>query len=112
MGFLARRQHNKLNTQTRTALNELDFTRYDKIHGVVLPELRGVQEHHVEDWIREGRNFRGLCQIHDRSFCDVQGSIEAIRTLYNRVEYAPYKGQIPMEFLAKNLIELLEEHRC
>ena len=78
----------------------------------MLPELRGIQEQQVEDWLREGRNFRGLCQIHDREFCNVQGSVEAVRELYRRTEYLAFRGQVPMQLLADDLTQLLEDHRC
>ena len=112
MGFLEKWSHSRLNTKTRTHLTELDFTAYGNLHGVVLPELCGIREHQVEDWLREGRNFRGLCQIHDREFCNVQGSVEAVRALYRRTEYLAFRGQIPMQLLAPDLTQLLEDHRC
>ena len=112
MGLIDRWRYAKLNKTTRTFLAGLNFAAYGNLHGVVLPELRGIPEQEVENWIREGKNFRGLCKNHDRGFCNIQGSVEAIRTLYRRPEYLDFEGQIPMQFLAKDLTSLLEEYRC
>ena len=112
MGFFDKWRHGRLNSKVRSFLAGLDFSAYGNLHGAVLPELCGIEEQEVENWIREGRNFRGLCQIHDRDFCNVQGSIEAIRALYRRAECLPFEGQIPMQLLAEDLTRLLEEYRC
>lgn len=112
LGILDRWRHNKLNKCARTFLAGLNFAAYGNLHGAVLPELRGVQQQDVENWIREGKNFCGLCQIHDRGFCNVQGSVEAIRSLYRRSEYLAFEGQIPMQLLVKDLTKLIEDYRC
>jgi len=112
MGLFDKWRYTKLNRRTRSFLADLDFTAYGNLHGAVLPELCGIHEQEVENWIREGKNFRGLCQIHDREFCNVQGSVEAIRALYRRTEYLAFEGQIPMQLLAEELTRLLEDHRC
>ncbi len=101
-GFLQRRKIKSLNEEIRRFLTELDFSSYDQLHGVVLPELCAISRSEVEDWV-----FK-----HTREFCRIDALLPKIRALYEQKELSTPKGCIAMEILAEKLKILLNEYRC
>jgi inactive STAND/TIR domain len=110
--FFEKRKLSKLIRRARIFFEYLDLSAYENIHGVILPELHAIPRQDVENWIREGSHFRGICSVHSREFCNVQGVIEEIRSLYEQPQYRIFNGRIPMELLAKELYSLLEAYHC
>jgi hypothetical protein len=111
-GFFAKRRLGRLLREARGFFEHFDPSSHGDVHSVVLPELSAIPRQDVESWIREGNNFRGICSVHRREFCNVQGVIEEIRSLYERPQYRAFNGRIPMEVLAKELRRLLNDYYC
>lgn len=101
-GFLQKRKLKTQNEAIRRFLAELDFSKFDQLHGVVLPELCAISRREVEDWVTE----------HAREFCHIDALLPKIRALYARKELSTPEGGITMEKLAGELRKLLHEHRC
>ncbi|HJQ68952.1 MAG TPA: TIR domain-containing protein [Blastocatellia bacterium] len=90
----------------KAALN-LELGVYERISGVILPEMSPVSEQEATDWVLDDRLFRDFCRRHSPSFCNTDEAIMRISALYN--ELMP---RIPMQPLARELKQLIEEKRC
>lgn len=99
--FLQNRKMKKLNEAIQRFLAELDFSTFEQLHGVVLPELRAIPRSDVEIWVNK----------HAQHFCYIDELLPRIRALYERKELSTPEGDITMEKLAGELKKLLHEHR-
>jgi len=96
--FLLKPKSEKRNDEVREAIKRIDFSAYQGLAGVVLPELKGITQSEVEDWVRQY-----ACQ-----FCHPHELFPKVRELFD----AAKMERIPMEILAIKLKALLEQHRC
>jgi len=100
-GFLQKRKFKTINSTARSFFAALDFSLYNQLHGVTLPELCAIPRKDVEDWVRE----------HAREFCYMDELLPRVRALYEQAELCTPEGGIPMERLAVKLKELLNQYR-
>jgi hypothetical protein len=85
----------------------LELGGYERISGLILPELTAISEHEAKEWIQDDRLFRDFCRRHSPSFCNTDGAINDISELYNDL-----MTLIPMRPLARDLKQLIERNRC
>lgn len=95
----------------RKYISNLDFTAYDGIRGVVLPEMSTVPLVDAENYFRD-RFFYEICKYHSPSFCNVQGAVEEIRLYYKKAAHKDAAGHVPLQHLAKELRRVLEKNLC
>jgi len=101
LGFWQKRKVQKLNETIHAFFTGLNFSAFDRIHGLALPELKAITRSEAEDWVR----------MHAREFCDTDELLPKIRELYKRADLLTAEARIPMERLAAELKKLLNEHR-
>ena len=101
----------KNNSNTRTGnysiqksikdLSSSNFTKFDKIIGVVLPELQGITQTEVEDWARreEVKNYWDEENIQDL--------INIIEDMFEKWEKQQASDTMPMSNLAIKLTDIL-----
>ncbi|MCP4701139.1 MAG: hypothetical protein GY862_30435 [Gammaproteobacteria bacterium] len=77
----------------RNGFNDLKMSDFN-LSGVVLPELKGIEKSHVEDWVR----------VHAKKFCAVDPMLEKTKLLFKNQH-----EQIPMERIVRKLKKLLHE---
>ena len=88
--------HNKV----RSCLEEIDFSSYPGVSGVVLSELEGMLRVDAEKWTRL-KEVMAICDIHPKE----------IRSIYQQVELAAPDARISMEKLADQLRPLIIKYR-
>ena len=94
-------------------LHNLSFSKYEKVNGVVLPELTAVPQEDAERWLLDDRVFSGFCNKHDPYFCDTDRSLKDIRTFYKRLHAEEsIEPRIPMDSLADRLAKIINKRRC
>ena len=77
------------------------FTKFERIKGVVLPELEGIKQGEVESWARseEVKNYWDEENIQDL--------IDTIQDMFAKWEKKQASHTMPMSYLAKNLTDIL-----
>ena len=83
----------------RRDLSELDFSKWPRIQGIVLPELLAVSRQDAEDWARSDARSLGFGQ-------DLTSEI---RNLYDRLAPKTQGGRMSMELLASELKTILSK---
>jgi hypothetical protein len=101
VSFWQKSKFAKLNDKISGLFDQIDFAKYDHLHGVTLPKLRAISRKDVEDWVRE----------HAREFCQIDELQREIRALYENVDYHTRDGCIHMDKLARELKKLLNAYR-
>jgi hypothetical protein len=96
--FLWKPKSEKRNDEVRECVRRIDFSAYGGLHGVILPELKGITKGEVEDWVRQ----------YASEFCHIQELLPKVRELFEIAEIE----RIPMQTLATKLKALLEQYRC
>ncbi|MBN1560826.1 CHAT domain-containing protein [candidate division KSB1 bacterium] len=96
-GFWRRRSYKRLNKAIRHFLTQLDFNSFDKVQGIVLPELLSISQAEVFTWVHE----------HAQQFCQIDELFREIRALYEQ----GIKERLSMEYLAEELRTLLKEYQ-
>lgn len=83
-------------------ISQLEFSQFEKLNGVVLPELSGISRIHVENWVRGEmtKEFIGEARL--------EQLIHSVRDMFNHWELQTSSNTIPMDDLAEGLIELLK----
>ena len=84
-------------------LEQSDFSQYENIFGVVLPQLLDISRTDVENWIRaeETKKFIGEGVIG-------QQILGTVRDLFDQLESQTSFSKMPMENLSNELIQLLK----
>lgn len=83
-------------------MSSSNFTKFDKIIGVVLPELEGINQGEVESWARseEVKNYW------DEE--NIQYLIHTIEDMFEKWEKKQASNTMPMSYLAQNLSDILQ----
>ena len=84
------------------AIAASNFQPFDRLFGIVLPELTGVNRSHVEAWVRrEAKEFLGEAKL-----ATLMG---AVRDMYDNLEHQSRENEatMSMEDLANQLIKFL-----
>jgi hypothetical protein len=82
-------------------LSSSNFTKFDKIMVVVLPELEGITQKDVEDWARS----KEVKHYWDEE--NIQDLIDRIEDMFEKWKKQQADDTMPMRELAKNLINIL-----
>ena len=82
-------------------LSSSNFTKFDKIMLVVLPELEGITQKDVEDWARS----KEVKHYWDEE--NIQDLIDRIEDMFEKWKKQQADDTMPMRELAKNLINIL-----
>jgi inactive STAND len=103
--FFRLRHYQRANRKIREqlhALSKSNFERFNRLSGVVLPELMEISQGQVENWVRdEVKHFLGE---------EVIGAlIEAVEKIFNSWENERTPDKIPMSILAEKLTSLLTD---
>jgi hypothetical protein len=112
IGPFRRWQLRKLNRKIETMLeppgsapgsqrSTFDFSRFDRLNGVVLPLLEGVTRTEAESWARSNEVTR---------ICASEELLTEVRALYQRYEEQAEDERIPMDTLGRELKSFLERH--
>lgn len=112
LGLVKGLWHRAGNNSVRDYFKQLASVTHDRIHCVVLPELCAISLGEAEDWVRDVKNFRGLCDVHGPHFCNLHKGMERLREIYARSKPSTLKGGLPMQFLADELSKLLSDYSC
>ncbi|GGA38694.1 hypothetical protein [Okeania sp. KiyG1] len=83
-------------------LSSSNFTKFDKIIGVVLPELQGVSQTEVESWARS----EAVKNYWDEE--NIQYLIHTIEDMFEKWEKKQASNTMPMSHLAQNLSDILQ----
>ena len=102
-GFFVRRRLRALNQTISKDLEEINFARFDRINGAVLPELEGVTRIDAENWARS-RQVTEFCSGEE------EGLVEEVRQLFERPELAMTVNSIPMNTFARELKRILSRY--
>ncbi len=99
-----RRKFQSLNKRIQRSIEDLSssgFTKFDRITGVVLPELQGIKQGEVESWARSEviKNYCGEKNI--------EYLIDTIQDMFEQWEKKEASDAMPMSYLAKNLTNIL-----
>jgi inactive STAND len=81
-----------------------NFEKFNRLSGLVLPELTGVNRGEVEDWVR----MEYTQNVIGEAMADKL--IKEIRELFHKWEEQNSSNTIPMDDLADNLIKLLKSN--
>lgn len=100
------------NKSARNYFMQLASAPHDRIHCAVLPELCAISLSEAEDWIRDVKIFRGLCDFHGPHFCNVQKGMEKLREIYKPSTFPSLRSRLPMQVLADELSKLLSDYCC
>ena len=95
LGYWQKRKRQQQNQALREGIAGVNFSAWENVYGLALPELSPIKRGEVEEWMRE----------HARPFYDTAALEPQIRELYKT------GGGIPMELLVAALKKLLNEHR-
>jgi hypothetical protein len=95
-GFFQRRKLQRIASQLRAYINNLDWAFHPGVSGVVLNELEAIRRSDVDHWSRH-EMVRAVRRIQDQE----------IRLLFTRADLCTKDGRIPMEKLAPQLKALL-----
>jgi hypothetical protein len=101
LGFLKRLSYKSTNDRMLGFLNMAEFSRFDRLFCVVLPQLVGISQSQVENWARDD---------YDESFCPLEVLISEIRRFYHEHEAQTSSSLVPMEILARQLSNILSQH--
>jgi hypothetical protein len=104
---LTQQQADDYQAEILKAAPNLELGAYERISGLILPELIAISEQEATDWVLDDRHFRDFCRRHSPSFCDTDEAIMHIGALYNDL-----MPRIPMRSLARELKQLIERNRC
>jgi len=97
-----RRQINRKIQQQIEVLSASEFNEFNRLVGVVLPKLSGVNRTEVENWARSAptKEFVGETEI--------EMLISKVRDMFDRWEERNSLNTIPMDYLAEELRGLLK----
>ncbi|MDJ0704163.1 MAG: hypothetical protein QNJ46_12840 [Leptolyngbyaceae cyanobacterium MO_188.B28] len=103
--FFRHHHRQKLNQQIHQKLEELaasQFDQFDRLSGIILPELTGISRMQVESWVRseDTKMFVGEAML--------EKLLEAVREMFDQWEAQTTSNTIPMNDVGKNLFQLLE----
>ncbi|WYL96100.1 MAG: hypothetical protein HEQ35_21765 [Gloeotrichia echinulata IR180] len=85
-------------------LSQSNFDQFNRLSGLVLPELTGVYRHEVEDWVR----MEYTQNVIGKAMADKL--LKKIRDLFDEWKEKHSSDTIPMDDLADNLIKLLKSN--
>ncbi|MGB3205066.1 MAG: hypothetical protein WBB28_08765 [Crinalium sp.] len=105
--FFKQYRYQKVNQKICQHIERLSVSNFDKFNrlsGLVLPELTGVNRGEVEDWVR----MEYTQNVIGEAMADKL--IKEIRELFHKWEEQNSSNTIPMDDLADNLINLLKSN--
>ncbi|MDF5729499.1 MAG: hypothetical protein PUP92_16175, partial [Rhizonema sp. PD38] len=105
--FLKLDRYQRVNQKIYQHIETLSLSNFDKFNrlsGLVLPELIGVNRGEVEDWVRMEYTQNVIGEVMADKL------IKEIRELFHKWEEQNSSNTIPMDDLADNLIKLLKSN--
>ncbi len=98
LGFFKRRYIKRLHRKIDKYFKTLSFSKYDRIIGTALTELKGIQEKYVDDWAHTKDT---------KSLIKNKRLLDEIRDIFTRWKQEKSSEEIPMKVLAEKLSLIL-----